>query len=246
MLAWLPAQSAPAAKAFQLSAAQAPLLASALNADAEDMHYSAVISLLDAINGINSAYFSWAIVKLYYCCFYSIRSLMASNGIGIVYVPINATAAAPFSVNTQISMSPRQEKGVTHKITWTLFERIFPNNPLLGDIGLERAYAWMTKLRESVNYKNPRFPDPVVPSHFNELDRRGVQVALNAYIADTAFAYAFDADHAALAFPIECLKRSMASLVGVGVVFDQADHDHVDACLASAGITGLISSQLLA
>ncbi|WP_267428514.1 hypothetical protein [Methylobacterium sp. GC_Met_2] len=170
---------------------------------------------------------------------------MASNGVGIFYVPINNNKSIPFSVTTQVNNTPHHEKGVTHKITWSLFETTFPNNPLLGDIALERAYAWMTKLRENVNYKNPRFPDPVVPGCFNEIDRLGIEAALKAYVTDAAFSYAFDADHAALAFPVECLKRSRSSLAGLGMTFDQTDHDHVNLCLESAGINNLGSDQFL-
>ncbi|HLN23136.1 MAG TPA: hypothetical protein VK558_04045, partial [Patescibacteria group bacterium] len=169
-----------------------------LKLDAKGLLYSSTLSFLSAIEGAQGASFSWAIVKLYYSCFYAARSILASNDACIFY-----SGTKPYSINLAPGASPKKENGVTHKVVWTLFSREFPNNILLNDVDGMAAHAWMTRLRETANYKNAKFPDPLVPEAFSFLDSSGVGATLTAYHTDTVDLFTFDRDHAAVAFPMK-------------------------------------------
>lgn len=190
--------------------------------DSRGLYYSALISFLSAIDAAGQASFSWSIVKLYYSCFYAARSTLASNNVAIFY-----SGTKPYSCTALAGQSPRKEKGVTHKVVWSLFSREFSGNVLLNEIDGDIAYAWMTRLREAANYKNARFPDPLVPKAFSSLDVVGVSVALSAYLADDSYVYTFDPDHAAVAFPLACIRQARMALERRGIYLEQDEQDFI-------------------
>ncbi|UWQ24364.1 hypothetical protein K3553_15625 [Leisingera aquaemixtae] len=59
---------------------------SAIRQSVLDSSYAAVISYIEAISSIQSGSISWSIVKLYYSCFYCLRSLLLLNKV----VPFNS------------------------------------------------------------------------------------------------------------------------------------------------------------
>lgn len=94
----------------------------------------------------------------------------------------------------------------------------------------------MTRLRETANYKNARFPDPLVPKSFEMLDVNGVDVALIAYRNDADHLFTFDSDHAAVAFPMECIKQARRALNRAGLDCDDEDLDYIRTCSKRVGI----------
>ena len=239
---WLSTDTEFAAKSFQLLPAQVPFLTNQLDNDATGMHYSALISFVDSINGIRSGHFSWAIVQLYYVCFYAARILLAANSTALFYVG-GARRGRPFSLVVETGNVPHREKGVTHEIVWKVMERELPNHALLGQIGLDKAFEWMKTLREDVNYRNPRFEDPLVPSYFGELSRWGLRAATEAYTNEPML-YAFDPDHAALAFPIACLRLAALAIRRVGGL-DDGDCGYLSTKMAEAGLPNNLVSDLI-
>lgn len=230
--AWITAQGAPPATQPTLDGAQRAIISPALSTDARGIYYSAVLTFADAINGISAGYFSWSVVKLYYSAFYAARVLLAANDVAIFY-PLNGK---PHSLVVLAGQNAKKEKGVTHKVVWSVLEKQLPASPLLGMIGTQPAWQWLMTLREEANYKTPRFPDPTVPAHFAALDHLGPDKALAAYVADTSLLYPFDPDHAALAFPLECLRAAGAAIRRDGPSLEEADIEHISACLIAAGI----------
>jgi hypothetical protein len=81
------ADTEAAAKSFRLLPTHIQSLTDELRQDALGLHYSALISFIDAINGIGFGHFSWATVKLYHTCFYAAPILLATNNCAIFYVP---------------------------------------------------------------------------------------------------------------------------------------------------------------
>jgi hypothetical protein len=197
-----------------------------LHQDAIGLYYSALISFVDALTSIERGYFSWATVKLYYVCFYAARALLAINNCAIFYIG-NAGAGKPFSLILKVNNSPRKERGVTHKVVWSIMERVLPRHPLIGDIGSNRAFNWMKDLREEINYRNPRFSEPLIPAHFGKLDQFGITQAIDFYVDDTEMLYALAPDHAALAFPVECLKRVQNSMTNTELTLDTKDRTYL-------------------
>jgi hypothetical protein len=197
------------------------------------------------VNGIRSAYFSWATIKLYYVCFYAARVILAANGIAIFYVLEGKKTGKPFSIFLKPGSAPHREIGQTHKVVWKVLERELPNNGLLELIDLEKAFDWMINLREEINYRNPKFPEPLVPSHFGVLSILGVETAVSTYVSDTSQLYTFDPAHAALAFPIECLKRAATALRRNSIHLAAADWDHIAECMNKAALPPLLIPNLL-
>ncbi|WP_186132867.1 hypothetical protein [Burkholderia gladioli] len=208
-----------------LNAAQAVALRHALNRDATDYVYSGVVSIGDAVQAIERALFTWATVKLYYAVFYMTRALLASHGTAIFY-----DGTKPYSWDSVAGAMAVKKDGPTHKVVLTSFKTVLPTSPLLSQpIGAEPALDWLMKRREEVNYATPRFSEPSAPAHFDLIARTGVRKSVSAYLRDDSFLYAFDPQHAILAFPIEALKMVLKPRPtgGVGITLTENDRKYL-------------------
>lgn len=185
-----------------LNAAQAVALRQALSRDAADYAYSGMVSIGDAVQAIEKSLFTWATVKLYYAVFYMTRALLAAHGTAIFY-----DGTKPYSWESIAGAMAVKRDGPTHKVVLASFGAVLPTSPLLSQpIGVEGVLDWLMKRREEVNYTNPRFSEPNAPAHLDLIARTGVRKSVSAYLRDDSFLYAFDPQHAILAFPIEALK----------------------------------------
>lgn len=216
-----------------LGAAEVAAVRPNLNNDASSLLYSAQITFLDAIRGMQAGYFTWSVVKCYYCAFYSVRSILAGNAIALFYPPGSGT---PHSLEITVGRNPRKESGVTHKVVWNIFRREFPNYVLNNTIGLSFADDWLKDLRETLNYRNARFVEPLVPDCLSTIDRTGLAPSLDLYRRDTTLLYSFDEDHAILAFPLECIRRCQQTLGTAGIQLDANDVAHVETLLTGCGM----------
>ncbi|MBC8729426.1 hypothetical protein [Paraburkholderia sp. UCT2] len=188
------------------TASQAQSLRQALRDDARSYLYSGAVSLAEAVNGADGYAFSWSTVKAYYATFYALRALLAIEGWAILY-----RGTKPFVAEAQTGSVVSKTKGNTHEVVLELFATKFPSHPLLSqEIASENPLEWIKHRREEANYTRARFVDPEIPQHFREIKRLGVRRALGAYVRDSY--YAFDADHAILAFPLATLYTSLNRL----------------------------------
>lgn len=231
ILSWLASQNATSPSSHTLDPTVSEAARPALDEDARGLFYSSALSVIGAMEGVRQARFSWSIVQLYYAAFYSARSVLASNGVSIFY-----ESRAPYSVTVQAGSNIRKEKDrSTHKLVWKVFQREFGNNPLLNDINGVPAHEWLTKLREKANYNDAKFPDPLLPSCFAQIDTVGIGPSLKAYVEDKTFLYAFDPDHALLAFPIECMKLARSAYLRTGAELEDDELTHIRAGCTSIG-----------
>lgn len=69
IIARLSENTEAAARSFVLKDDDVEPIRFDLNQDACDLQYSALISLVDAVSGIQRGHFSWSTVQLYYICF---------------------------------------------------------------------------------------------------------------------------------------------------------------------------------
>ena len=210
---------------ISLSATQAAALRRALNGDAADYVYSGVVSIGDAVQAIDRSLFTWATVKLYYAVFYMTRALLAARGTAIFYV-----GTKPYSWACIAGAMAVKREGPTHKVVLASFEAVLPNSPLLSQpIGLDGALDWLMKRREEANYSNPRFSEPGAPAHLDLIARTGVRKSVSAYLRDDKYLYAFDPQHAMLAFPIEALKMIFRpkAIGGVGIALSGDDRKYL-------------------
>lgn len=186
--------------------AQAHALRNALRDDARSYLYSGAVSLAEAVAGAEAATYSWSSVKAYYATFYSLRALLATEGWAILY-----RGTKPYVAETLTGSAITKAKGNTHELVLELFATKFPSHPLLSqDISADNPLNWIKRRREEANYTRARFVEPDIPAHFKEIRRLGVRRALGAYVQDAY--YAFDPDHAILAFPLATLRMSLDRL----------------------------------
>ncbi|WP_186048275.1 hypothetical protein [Burkholderia gladioli] len=208
-----------------LNAVQAAALRQALSRDAADYVYSGIVSIGDAVQGIERNLFTWATVKLYYAVFYMTRAVLAAHGTAIFY-----DGTKPYSWESTAGVMAVKRDGPTHKAVLTSFGAVLPSNPLLSQpIGVEGALDWLMKRREEVNYTSPRFSEPNAPAHLDLIARTGVRKSVSAYLKDNSFLYAFDPQHAILAFPIEALKLVLKSKTtgGAGIILANSDRKYL-------------------
>lgn len=187
----------------KLTQFEAASLSRGLQADAADFYYSAWVSFLDALNGLNKGFYTWATIKLYYTVFYAFRSSLAQDGICAFHAD-----QSPYTVDALPGATPVScnDRG-THKTVLKTFQRRNTAHPLVSQfIGLDEAVDWLMHRREHANYNQQRFSEPACGNEFNYVAANGLRKALNAYVADSAFLYVFDPEHAMLAYPLRALQ----------------------------------------
>lgn len=221
----------PPKKEVGLPAPQSTIISSALREDALGLLYSAQITFLDALQGISSGYFSWGIVKLYYSSFYAVRSLLAANSVSIFYINNK-----PYSLIVHPGHKIRKENGLTHKVVWNVLINNFSHSVLLGQIDAFPAQTWLMNLRETANYRTAKFPDPMVPDCLSTLDTLGLEKAIRTYSEDTSMLYTFDPDHAVVAFPLECIRKTRVTLDRLGYKLDDTDIEYLKECYKRIGV----------
>jgi uncharacterized protein (UPF0332 family) len=183
-------------------------LSPCLEEDAKNYLFSAAVSLADALRGMQAGFYSWATVKLYYASFYSLRSILASSGNCIVYDVDKPRGIEAIAGTVCVKLT-----GVTHKVVAGFFQTKLPHHHLLTQqIGLESPVDWLTSLREEANYRRGRFWEPSTPRHLAKILRIGIRRAINAYLEDSADLYAFDPEHAMVAFPLAAMVDAASRL----------------------------------
>jgi hypothetical protein len=190
-------------------------LTSGLSADAADFYYSSWVSFLDAVNGLNRGFYTWATVKLYYSVFYAFRASLAADNVCTFHVD-----GSPFMVLAAAGQTPSScsDRG-THKTVLKTFQRRNPGHPLMSQkIDVTDALDWVIQMRESANYGQARFQEPKCDSIFLQASINGLRRLLNAYTEDTTYAYVFDPDHAMVAFPLRALQLIGDQLVPHGLL----------------------------
>lgn len=200
---WADLRPSQAAHVNPLTYVDATLIGNLLQEDGCHTSYSALVSIGDAIRGIEAGFYSWATVKLYYAVFYGFRALLAFNKIAVFYA--NRTC---FWVT--ISPGERPIKGrssSSHKVVMEIFKKHLNDSMLLSQaIGYSEPTVWLQEQRERVNYTQAKFSEPEVPIIFKGIERTGsIRKSIAAYIYDDI--YTFDPDHAILAYPIAVFKE---------------------------------------
>lgn len=220
------ARSTQVANSVALNSSQANALAGALRQDAADATYSAAFSICEAVQALDRKMYTWSTVKLYYSTFYLARASLGLGGVGLIYVK-----TTPYVWQAAAGHVPKKSAGTTHKATLAAFATHRASSPLLSQLIVADApLDWLAALRESVNYKVPKFVEPNVPEHFKFVDRHGVRRMVTEYLADSSNRYTFDPDHAMLAFPIAALKETLTQLKAVtGAGLSPADSAFVTA-----------------
>lgn len=168
-----------------------------INEAVTESAYSASISFVEAIGGLTKGEISWAIVRLYYSCFYSIRGLLLLGG----FVPFTRKGEYILDVGQGGFIKGGNS---SHTWSWSSFRKL---TPITSDWWVsqdsEDAYTKLRGIRESVNYINC-FTDPeyhkCLVSEESDLGRR-----FRSYRDDISFSYTYLDDHFAIAYPTKLL-----------------------------------------
>ncbi|HEY1173330.1 MAG TPA: hypothetical protein VGH19_18315 [Verrucomicrobiae bacterium] len=182
---------------------EAVTLERALLEDAVDLYYSAWVSFMDALRGIQSECGTWATVKLYYSAFYTLRSALALGKICAFHVGHSSFSVKAIAGQTPSSCTDRG----THKSVLNTFNREYPGHALVSQqIDLQNALDWLVDKREAANYQQARFSEPEFSPEFDFVNRQGLRKTLGTYLSDTSLLYVFDPDHAIVAYPLRALQ----------------------------------------
>lgn len=184
--------------------------------DAKSYLYSAVVSVGDAIQGIQREMFSWPTVKLYYAVFYALRAVLAAHKCAILYHVVGQKGT-PYRLRAESGQAPIKLSGNTHKVILQQYAAHFPAAPMVTQlIGADKSFDWMMDRREEVNYKNARFHEPATPPFFKKIASGNLRHLLLAYISDNGATFAFDPDHAILALPIAAIQAAKTAFAAMG------------------------------
>lgn len=206
-----PGGAAPAG--FALNPATAGTLELELTEDAKSYLYSAVVSVGDAIQGIEREMFSWSTVKLYYAVFYALRAVLAAHRYAILYHVVGQKGT-PYLLKAASGQAPAKLNGNTHKVVLQQYTAHFPNAPMVTQlIGFDKPFDWMMNRREEINYKNARFYEPDAPPFFKKIASDNLRQLVSAYIKDDGVTFAFDPDHAILALPIAAIQAAKTAFL---------------------------------
>jgi hypothetical protein len=186
--------------AYPITHIDAATLEPILKHDASEYFYSATVSTASALLSITTGYYSWATVKLYYSDYYLLRGMLALARLCIFYEGNKPRTLRALPLDLAITPGGRRNAtthGVVIEAAKTHLGHLVP---LSQDIAGENPLDWIRERREEANYWHARCPEPVAPSCMKICERYGIRRLVTDYLSDTRFTYAFDPDHAMLAY----------------------------------------------
>ncbi|EFT9362512.1 hypothetical protein ACMX0H_000098 [Salmonella enterica subsp. diarizonae] len=188
---------------LQLSTDKLSDLNNAIRTDSVDVFYKASVSFLESLFSLRRGHSSWAIIKLYYSIFYSLRAFLLlkgyaifKNGKGEIYFLECIENATPVRIST------KKIKG-DHKTTIKAFAELCKSHKLnTNTVDSISVFEWAVQCRELVNYRSSSFIEPdygyeAVPENLRDINR--LEGLLASYINDPYYTYCFIEEHSLLA-----------------------------------------------
>lgn len=188
-------------------------LLDALKIDAPSTYFKAVLSLVEAIVSIKRGHHSWAIVKLYYSCFYLVRFAFAIRSIGVV------RCKKIYTLSSVVNSAPihRSGKG-DHKVLIGAFVSEYSKTEKILSNSIEGVcvFDWLMNKRELVHYRDATFREPDL--HYFEKSILTGQIShwITAYLSDTTLVYCFQEEHACLAIPLTFCRELTIEYNNIG------------------------------
>ena len=188
-----------------LSAAERSQLEKSLEIDSKGSLFSAADSLAQGIAHLDKESSSWAIIKLYYSLFYSIRSFLMADGYCIFY-----NNRKPYILNTIANAIPQKRKGTSHEISFELFKQLNSGHYILSQvIDGKIPFDWYKEKREKFNYKISRFPEPELPEETETIIDYGIRKFCSECTLNATSILPFLSDYAILGFPLITLTYAV-------------------------------------
>ncbi|MBP0634923.1 hypothetical protein [Cupriavidus sp. AcVe19-6a] len=201
------------------NATQAAAIVASLALDAKDYLYNSMVSVLESANGMVSGRYTWSAVKGYYGAFYAMRAHLASHHVCICYV---ASKSSYYSLHLSGPAKVVKLKSSTHSSVLIAYEQHPSTKSVVQDIMGVAAPTWLKELRETANYRQSSFTDPLP---LQNQPPRGTDIFrhIDGYLAaiDT---YCYDPAHAAVAYPLKLIGMALNSGVNFSPTADQSAH----------------------
>lgn len=195
-----------------------PDASSAIRGDAASLLHKGLLSLVGAYQDLVANHRSWAIVKLYYSLFYTVRARLCLRLHGLVrnkcwyHFDLNVPSC------TGVKLNRRDRYRNDHEAALHLYEDLFvASDPLLSNtVEGTKPFEWMMELRNTANYRLARFPDPGFPSDtlggITLTGRGSLDQAISDNIGDAGHILLFQPEHAWLALPIKMIISAYGEL----------------------------------
>ncbi|HDH0408311.1 TPA: hypothetical protein PIO36_004443 [Klebsiella pneumoniae] len=229
---------------IQLSASKLSDLKNAIRSDSTDVFYKASVSFLESLYSLRRGHSSWAIIKLYYSIFYSLRAFLLlegyaifKNGKGEIFFLECVENAVPIRIST------KRIKG-DHKTTIKAFADLCKSHKLnTNTIYSLSVFEWAIQCRELVNYRSSSFIEPdygyeAVPEDLRDLNR--LEGLLASYINDPYYTYCFVEEHSLLATASVLMNELVDMFRNKGVAFlTNERHVFLKAIIKKSGLMNM-------
>jgi hypothetical protein len=214
-----------------------PIAISALDHDATSLLHKGLLSFIGACNDLSLNNRSWAIVKLYYSLFYTIRARLCFRRHGLIrnkswyHFDVNSSDSAAIRLNGK-----RDRYRNDHECALHLYEDIFANSDILISNMVEGSapFSWMMELRNIANYRLARFPDPEFPLDLTVklgvVDASTLEKIIDDNISDSTHVLMFQPEYAWIAIPMKQILAAYTDLVsrGQSVTLPREQYEHTN------------------
>ncbi|MDR6469262.1 hypothetical protein J2777_002990 [Paraburkholderia graminis] len=214
-----------------------PVAVNALDQDAASLLHKGLLSFVGACSDLSLNNRSWAIVKLYYSLFYTVRARLCSRRHGLIrnrswyHFDVNSSGSAAIRLNGR-----RDRYRNDHECALHLYEDIFANSDVLISNPVEGLppFSWMMELRNIANYRLARFPDPEFPldvtAKLGLIDASMLEKIIDDNISDSMHILMFQPEHAWIAIPMKQILAGHTDLVsrGQSIALPAQQYEHTN------------------
>lgn len=202
---------------ISISENQLLALSTAAQVDASGTFFKALLSIVEAMEGLTRGGHSWAVIKLYYSTFYLLRCKMYALGhvffkcAGTIYSVELSKNATPIE-RSRGKFAGSDIRGDHKTILATYINHLGTQDILLTNkIGADSVFEWMMSAREDVHYRDPTFSEPLPGIFYEELfSEAGLITWMSNYLNDPQVIYCFLAEHCCLATPLVLARATLA------------------------------------
>lgn len=186
-----------------------PTIAPTIESDIGNDCYAAALSYADAINGLKIGNSSWAVIKLYYSAFYSMRAMLMMDYI------------IPFFYDGYYLCDARngvvkKSGNSSHDWKWSSIREFKRLSGWYYSEDSTIAYDNLKEHRINANYTFA-FIDPNWHSCFAQAASAGIAKSFRTYRDDIDFLYTYLADHVVLAYPTKLVVTLGMRLSDMGL-----------------------------
>lgn len=124
--------------------------------DSVSFYFNAVLTFLQAMKSLVSKSYSWSTVQMYYSVFYSCKSILGFDNIGIIRN--RGLHVLKLVIGEKAKKLDRDND---HEQTIKWYKKIYPHSYMMSnDIEDQSFFEWIKDAREITNYRQQVFQEP--------------------------------------------------------------------------------------